>query len=169
VNPIYEEQKEFGSRTGGAEALAMLAGREVVRTAKEIETQPGGPVRAAQRVATAPGKRYMGLLGYDPRYDELAKGDMSAPDTPIRMSALRVGKIAFACSNGELFSEIGRDVKARSPYTWTVVMGLTNGYASYILSDREISRGGYEYNASVVREGGQKTVVETLVNLLEGL
>jgi len=166
VNPIYEEKKEFDARTGGADVLAMMMGEEVIRVAKGITPQVTGPVQASQHVASVPGKRYLGLLGFDPKYDELALDTSPVPDTKIRMSALKVGKVVFAGSSGEIFSEIGMDFKEKSPYQWTLFMGLCNGYSSYILSDREISRGGYEYNASIVKSGGQTAVVNTLLDLV---
>ena len=36
----------------------------------------------------------------------------------------------------------------------------------YILADMEISRGGYEDNASIVKSGGQAAVVNTLLDLV---
>ncbi|MBN1290941.1 MAG: neutral/alkaline non-lysosomal ceramidase N-terminal domain-containing protein [Candidatus Latescibacteria bacterium] len=166
VNPMYEEKKEFDDRTGGAEVLAKIVGKEVIRVARDIKTQCEGPVQAAQRITTVPGKRYLGLLGFDPSYDELAKDTSPVPDTSLRMSAVRVGNIVFTGSSGEVFSEIGMDFKKQSPYQWVVFMGLCNGYSSYVLSDNEMGKGGYEYNASVIKEGGQKAIVQTLLDLV---
>ncbi|MCE5249980.1 neutral/alkaline non-lysosomal ceramidase N-terminal domain-containing protein [bacterium] len=168
VNPIYEEKKEFDARTGGADVLAMMVGEEVMRVANGITAEVSGPVQASQKITKVPGKRYLGLLGFDPKYDELAKDTSPVPDTPLRMSAIRVGEVLFAGSSAEVFCEIGKDFKQKSPYQWVMFMGLCNGYASYVLSDKELGRGGYEYNASVVKEGGQKAIVSTLIDIAVG-
>jgi len=169
VNPMYNEKKEFDNRTGGADVLAMMMGEEVISVAKDITPQYNGPVQASQRIVTVPGKQYLGLLGFDPQYDTLAKDSSPVPDTPLRMSILKVGNVVFAGSSGEIFSEIGMDFKKKSPCQNVVFIGLCNGYSSYVLSDGEIHRGGYEYNASIVGKGGQAAVINTLLDLVAEL
>jgi len=44
-------------------------------------------------------------------------------------------------------------------------MGLTNGYSGYVLTDKELGR-GYEYNATVIKSGGQAAVVNTLLDMM---
>ena len=85
------------------------------------------------------------------------------------MSVLKAGDIVFAGVSGEIFSEIGMDFKKKSALDRVLFMGLCNGYSSYILPDDDTRRGGYEYNASVVKEGGQEAVVNMLLDLLEGI
>jgi len=163
VNPIYNEKKAFDDPTGGADVLAKMLGEEVISTTQGIIPQHGGPVQAFQRTVALPGKRYRGLLGFDPHYDDMTEDTSPVPDTLLRMSALKVGCIMFAGSSGEIFSEIGMDFKRKSLNKNVVFMGLCNGYSSYVLSDAEIIRGGYEYNATIIREGGQAAVVDTLL------
>ena len=166
VNSIYVQRKDFDDPSGNANMLAEIIGKEVIRAAQGITPEFTGPVKASQRVAAVPGKRYLGLLGIDPEYEERAKNTSPVPDTRLLMSALRVGEVIFAASSGEVFCEIGREFKEKSPYPRSLFMGITNGYSSYILTDREIGRGGYEYNASVVKSGGQAAVVNTLLDLV---
>lgn len=163
VNPIYNEKKEFDDRTGGADVLAKMLGEEVIGTARGIIPRYNGPVLAFQRTVALPGKRYMGLLGFDPHYDDMTEDTSPVPDTLLTMSALKVGDVMFAGSSGEIFSEIGMDFKRKSPNKNVMFIGLCNGYSSYVLSDAEINRGGYEYNATIIREGGQAAVVDTLL------
>jgi len=168
VNPMYEEAAAFNARTGDAGKLAQMVGDEVIRVAESITPGSGGPVRAVRRVVTVPGKRYLGLLGYDPACEELAEETTPVPDTPIRLSMVMVGDIVFAGASGEIFSEIGKEFKAKCTFPNAVFMGLCNGYTSYILSDAEMGRGGYEWNASVVREGGHEAVIAGLLGMAAG-
>ncbi|MDP2983927.1 MAG: neutral/alkaline non-lysosomal ceramidase N-terminal domain-containing protein [Candidatus Latescibacter sp.] len=165
VNPIYEEKTVFDARTGGADVLAAIAGEETIRVAKGITCKTEGPLEASQRVVTLPGKKYLGLLGFDPKYDELAKDTSPVPPSTLKMSALHVGNIVFAASSGEIFSEIGMELKKKSPYSQMLFMGLTNGYSGYVLTDKELGR-GYEYNATVIKSGGQAAVVNTLLDMM---
>lgn len=169
VNSVVLAQPCFGTGAGDAATLAAKVSDDVLAIEKTIAADAGGPVRAAVKTAILPGKRYLGLIGFDPRYDEFAKDTSPVPNTEIRMSALRVGPILFGASNAETFCEIGMEFKKKSPFVRTVFMGMTNGYASYIPSDEEMSRGGYEYNASLVKEGGHRAIVDTLLELAEEL
>lgn len=165
INPIILAQPSFGDPEGDALTLAYAVRDEVVGIAGTIMSEFGGPVAAAQKVVSLPGKRYLGLIGFDPRYDELAKDTSPVPDTEIRMSAVRIGPCLFGATNAETFCEIGMEFKEKAPVERPVFMGMTNGYVSYIPSDNEISKGGYEWNASLVREGGQRAIVDTLLEL----
>jgi len=169
VNTIHLQKTEFDDPSGGAEILAAAASEEVIRVGKDITGDSAGPVLAAQRSVALPGKRYMGLLGYDPRFDALKDDTSPVPDTQLRMSLLTVDSVAFAGVSGEIFSEIGMEFKKKSPFGRSLFIGNTNGYASYVMSDREIERGGYEYNASVVQHGGQEAIVGTLVEMANDL
>jgi len=63
-------------------------------------------------------------------------------DVPVH--ALRVGDLGIVGLHGEVFCEIGLDVKARSPFRQTMVVGLANGSAGYIATDKAMDEGSYE-------------------------
>ena len=48
------------------------------------------------------------------------------------LTALRVNDIVLAANPGELFNELGRQIKAQSPYEHTFVLSVTNGWVAYI-------------------------------------
>ena len=63
----------------------------------------------------------------------------------ILVSSVSIGdSIAFAGLPCEPFVDIGRDIKAQSPFKMTVVSCLTNGREGYIPSTKAHSEGGYE-------------------------
>ena len=166
VNPIFNVTETTDAENYAADILGKRVGNEVIRVAENIKTETCSSLYTAQRVTSVPGKRYLGLLGFDQYYDELAKDTSPVPDTDIRMSVLKAGDIVFAGASGEIFSKISMDFKKKSMLSRVLFMGLCNGYSSYILPDDDIRHGGYEYNASVVKAGGQEAVVTTLLDML---
>jgi len=165
VNPVYRGVKSFDSPYGTAQDLARTVKDEVMTVAEGIVPEYQGPIIAQQREMTLPGKRYLGLIGFDPAYDELAKDLSPAPPTELRMTALRIGELLIAGVNAEVFCEIGMEFKEKSPFDNSFFAGNTNGYQSYVLTDSEIARGGYEYNASLITEGGHRAIVDTLLDM----
>ena len=68
----------------------------------------------------------------------------------LPLSAVAIGDvIAFAGIPGEPFSEIGRDVRAHSPFRMTVATCLTNGSCGYFPVASAYAEGGYEARSSV--------------------
>ncbi len=63
----------------------------------------------------------------------------------ILVSSLAIGDaLAFAGLPCEPFVDIGRDIKAKSPFRTTIVACLTNGSEGYIPSTKAHAEGGYE-------------------------
>ena len=68
---------------------------------------------------------------------------------PLPISTLAIGRsLAFAGFPGEPFTQIGVDVKAKSPFALTVVSCLVNGSCGYMPSTRAYAEGGYEVMSS---------------------
>ena len=82
------------------------------------------------------------LTGKSSRVRELKNG----PDHfDVLVSSVAIGDaIAFAGLPCEPFVDIGRDIKAQSPFRMTMVTCLTNGSEGYIPSTKAHSEGGYE-------------------------
>ena len=63
----------------------------------------------------------------------------------ILVSSVSIGDtLAFAGLPCEPFVDIGRDIKAQSPFKTTIVTCLTNGSEGYIPSTKAHAEGGYE-------------------------
>lgn len=62
----------------------------------------------------------------------------------IPVHALRIGDVGIAGLHGEVFVEVGLDIKARSPLSHTMVVGLANGSIGYVATDQALSEGSYE-------------------------
>ena len=90
---------------------------------------------------------------------------------------MRVGDCAIVGTPGEVFSEIGAEVRARSPFSTTLFAGYCQGMLGYIATAAEYPFGGYE--PSVAQRGYghpapfdpsvERIIVETSLELLNEL
>lgn len=64
-------------------------------------------------------------------------------DTPLEINCFAIGDYAFITFPGELYTEIGMDIKAQSPFPNTFILGLANGYMGYVPTAKAIVEGGY--------------------------
>ena len=92
----------------------------------------------------------------------------NAPDAfEMPVSVVAIGdKIAFAGVPGEPFTDIGRKVKAGSPYKTTMFSCLTNGSYGYFPVASAYREGGYEARSSVFDSSVADVLKDGLLNLL---
>jgi hypothetical protein len=89
------------------------------------------------------------------------------PPVPAEMTALRFGDVALATAPGEIFTETGMAVKARSPLASTCFVGYTNGSVGYVPVPSAYPEGGYEVtHACQVAPEAAGLVEETALALL---
>ena len=91
-------------------------------------------------------------------------------DVPVH--ALRVGDLGIVGLHGEVFTEIGLEIKARSPFAQTMNIGLANGSVGYVATDKALGEGSYETRlCRHVRtpKGTHKLWADTAVSLLSEL
>ena len=63
---------------------------------------------------------------------------------PVPIHSLRLGDLAIVGLPGEVFTEIGLDIKARSPFAQTMNIGIANGTVGYVATDKALAEGSYE-------------------------
>ncbi|MDP6775551.1 MAG: hypothetical protein QGI83_02170 [Candidatus Latescibacteria bacterium] len=103
---------------------------------------------------------------------DIADERATDPDYPYELQALRIGDFALLGIMGEPFVEAQLRIKLESPFAFTHVAHMCNGYVGYLPTQRAFSGGGYE-----TRTGrGSRLVPEALemvetaaVGLLNGL
>ena len=69
----------------------------------------------------------------------------------------------------ELFTELGRDIKRRSPFEHTLCVTPANGYVGYVAARADYGEGGYETTSSIVVPGAGERIVDEAVALLKEL
>ncbi len=91
---------------------------------------------------------------------------------PCPLIAARIGDLAIASGNGQMFCEFGLDCKDRSPFENTMYVSLANGNAGYVPTPTAIETGGYEptlcRGSKLAPEAGAQ-IVNAQVRLLEEL
>jgi neutral ceramidase len=105
---------------------------------------------------------------YAQRVIALAKG----PDTlTVTVQALQLGDLAVCTIPFETFVEIGLDLKERSPFPRTMVMGIANGYNGYLPTPEQHKLGGYEtwLGTNRVQEDASVILTNNLLDMLSAL
>jgi neutral ceramidase len=89
----------------------------------------------------------------------------------VKLQALRVGDLAICGIPFETFCEIGLDVKNRSPFAKTMVIGLANGRYGYLPTPEQHRLGGYEtwLGTNVVQEDTSVILANNLEEMLKEL
>src|SRR5205823_5558437 len=75
-----------------------------------------------------------------------ARGPESSRRAPVQ--ALRIGDVGIVGWPGETFTELGLELKARSPAPTTLALGYTNDLVGYLPTAEEYPYGGYEPSLS---------------------
>ena len=188
----------YAARKDGTnpKAMAEYMGRAVAGAAMAVwdlcEEIPAGPVRGLVRAHSMPSNlptadelKWVEMFDAG-RKDEIPLGHMeiltltgkgsrvrrlkNGPDHfDILVSSVAIGdSIAFAGLPCEPFVDIGRDIKAQSPFKMTMVTCLTNGSEGYIPSTKAHHEGGYEgLSARYAEPTGDKLVAAQVGQLNE--
>jgi len=62
----------------------------------------------------------------------------------VPIHSMRIGSLGIAGLPGEVFTEIGLDIKQRSPLAQTMSIGLANDSVGYVATDQALDEGSYE-------------------------
>ena len=94
------------------------------------------------------------------------------PDTlTVKLQAIRIGDLAIATIPFETLVEIGLDLKKRSPFPRTMVVGLANGRHGYLPTPEQHALGGYEtwLGTCNVQEDASVIITKHLLEMLAEL
>ena len=75
---------------------------------------------------------------------DIADERTTDPTYPYEMQALRIGDFALLAIMGEPFVEAQLRIKRESPFAFTQVAHMCNGYLGYVPTKRAFAGGGYE-------------------------
>ena len=115
-------------------ALGEEIGREVVRVYTGLSPESWASPRV--QIATAE-------ILLPRQYRELFQ-DFTATAVKVPTTVVRLGDLMWTTFPGEMFSNIGKQVKAASPATFAHLMGYTNGSVGYFPEQKAYTDGGYE-------------------------
>ena len=78
--------------------------------------------------------------------EEIEKGADESVAIPV--SLIQLNDLLFITFPGELFAEIGMELKRRSPCANTFIIGYCNGSVGYLPTQQAYAEGGYEVNVT---------------------
>jgi hypothetical protein len=105
-------------------------------------------------------------------YAAAAIRQQESPDTVrIILQAVRIGQLGITAIPFETFSEIGLELKARSPLKPAFTMELANGGYGYLPTPEQHELGGYEtwLGTSKVEVNASKKITSALLEMLSEL
>jgi neutral ceramidase len=156
INPIYGPGNVFRE----VDAIGYHIGSETLRVMESLVTYPVGNLASADTILTFPGKRPLPdrfpVSSYEP-----------GPDVDIRLSVFKIGNLVLAGISGELMTEIGMEIKSRSPYSNTIIMTHCNGSSGYICTDSSFPEGGYEIQVTRLMPGVEEPLIQQYINMFE--
>ena len=89
----------------------------------------------------------------------------------VQVQAIRIGDLAICGIPFETFVETGLDIKKRSPFAQTMVIGLANGRHGYLPTPEQHQLGGYEtwLGTNIVQEDTSVIITQQLLEMLAEL
>lgn len=137
-------------------ALGEEIGREVVRVYRGLSPAPWNQPRVQIESADILLPRQ-----YRELFDNFAATVVKAPTT-----AVRIGDLMWTTFPGEMFNNIGKQVKAASPATYAHVMGYTNGYIGYFPEREAYAEGGYEVAVTHLDPAAESIYLRAVAQLM---
>jgi neutral ceramidase len=139
--------------------LGYEIGEEVVRVFHEIRTnEPLNPkIQLASKEIECP-------LKYNHVMEDFRKTTTSVPTTVIKIDELTL--VTFP---GEMFHDIGKQIKASTRNRYSFLVGYCNGGFGYLPTQAAFSAGGYEPNSSRFAPVTEKIYVREVIKLLAEL
>lgn len=173
IDPVFGPNgTSWGTSSTSSDSYGFILGKEVSKVLKEIKTSPYGGIVALRKSIKLPGKlstRDMPGVTWEETM-KLKPGTFKpGPDIEIRVSALKIGNTVFTGITGDVFHEIGLKIKEMSPYKNTFVVTHTNGWCGYIVTEKAYDEGGYEVVSTRIMSGGERAVIDNLMEMIEKL
>jgi hypothetical protein len=81
----------------------------------------------------------------------------------VEVQAIAVDGTVLISVPGELFTELGRQVQAASPFDQTVLVGLANDSIGYIPPRACFAEGGFEVEACPLKPGAGELLRDALI------
>lgn len=145
-----------------------------LRTRREIVPLDLAPLEASDVAQARETVALYGTAGARPFYDQVKAFRVleieARQGKPLdaEVQVITLGReIAFVGLPGEIFVDLGNQIKAKSPYPVTIVVSLANGALGYIPDRPAYAEGAYEVISTRVAAGGGEKLVEAALRLLQ--
>ena len=93
--------------------------------------------------------------------------DMKPEFADVKLQTIRIGNLGIAAIPCEVFSEIGLEIKAKSPFETTFTIELANGHYGYLPTPEQHELGGYEtwMGTNQLEKNASRKMVAALVEM----
>ena len=168
---------------GNVNRIAAALAEEILKVVPKIETTPSVRLRARKAGLDLPLRDFSRLrveairrdwpgadaeAVFTEEWEHLRKAGARTVASSVQV--LAINDTAFVGVPGEMFVELGREIKKRSTFKHTYVVELANDYVGYIPTRAAFEEGGYEVldarSSKVAPEAGEM-IVEECVKLLQ--
>jgi neutral ceramidase len=164
VKPLDPKVRDALERLMDAEGV--LLGEEAIRVMTDTTRTSTNPaINADQKMITCPGRK---------RTDNVREGSPGVYEegepVTIRLGVLRIGNVALASIDAEVYSPIAMRLKKDSPVANTVVVTLANGRANsgYIPNDTAFGAYTFQVLGSRLKPGyAESGIVYGLLDLID--
>lgn len=184
----YPAGDEYAQLVGGR------VGAEAVKALLKSHAGAAGPVAARTEILTLQRRlpardrvrRSLAVVSKDPKQAGVTDWlfakeivmldalDARSPDFEAEIQVIQVGPAAMIAAPGEMFVQLGLDIRAGSPFPLTMPVELANGLVGYIPTEEALGKsgGGYETRLtsySNAEPAAGRRMVETGVRLAKQL
>jgi len=164
--PIYSVYPN--PRAGHLTQFKVLLGDKIVEGYRAIKNTRASPKLQAGAITVEtpmkPGLEWPAdLAGYAHNTPE------AAPVVRLPVRFLKIDRdVAIWAAPLELFCEVANDIRDRSPFAFTFFFGYTNGWLGYLLTDTELTYGGYESTVTPFTASAAKDLTDAVLSHLHG-
>ena len=147
IQPIDPTLDEQSWRV--VQAIGTIMGEETLRVMDGMtDLSSQGIIQGSYQVITCPGRRRLdaGREGTSGTYED-------GPPVNIRIGAVRIGDVAIAHNDSEIYNKIGQEAKAGSPFRKTLMVGLADGGGGYIPTDDAFGRNTFQVVGNRLKPG----------------
>ena len=154
----------------GDVSLGMLQ-REITLNYRRPTAQDVAEARAVLAVKDKEAIEKLPRLAQNYAASVVAAAERKETTITVKIQAVRVGDLAVCGIPFETFVEIGLDLKKRSPFPQTMVIGLANGRHGYLPTLEQHKLGGYEtwLGTNNVQEDTSVILTQNLLEMLAEL
>lgn len=190
VNHINVKSPVIQNGHGEAARLGTILAGEVLKTYTRLNKLDVPQIKAAREViplqlaayskedvpwARGIAARYGAanaapFLDFVKAFKTLEINDRNGKPLEAEIQAFALGNdCAIVSLPGEIFTEIGLYIKARSPYRYTIITELTNGSLGYMPDRKAYMEGAYEVVVSRAAPGSAEVLAENVLRILNDL
>ena len=123
----------------------------------------------ARRVMAQPGPEGIDFTMERVEAKRRIRAAEKGPVVTLDINAISFGNVGLVALPVELFSELGRKIKSRSPFEYTLPVAPANDSISYVGERHDYDEGGYEMTSSIAAPGTGEMLVDTAIDLLDEL